>query len=266
MGKSSKRKKALAAQAKKQKQPAALEQHSKPLPEENKDDSNISMGDLDPEHEQTDDETPIDKKHRHKRPSIDDWAQEIIQTLVKEQGQDIKKELDTKNPNFSKIEKIFQRANEKIKKANIENHVPVENNLIKAELYWTNYDLWNKFIKKGLAKGNPEKGWSVYDGLCSAFSMLNRQYGLPSDWNIPPNVTQRKFGAQPKDMVQPGNTSNLDSDSAVSYSDKSESKSEESDLDRFNALESKAQKEYTTLLGGKALYWWRVGTGTQIFV
>ncbi|KAK5728173.1 hypothetical protein LTS12_027357 [Elasticomyces elasticus] len=66
-------------------------------------------------------------------------------------------------------------------------------------------------------------------------------------------------------MKKPGNTD--DSDSAVGYSEESES--EESDSDRydgFDALESKTRKEYTALSRGKALYWWRIGTGTQIFV
>ncbi|KAB8202233.1 hypothetical protein BDV34DRAFT_228559 [Aspergillus parasiticus] len=61
-----------------------------------------------------------------------------------------------------------------------------------------------------------------------------------------------------------------DTDSTIKYSNKLESKdSNTEDMDgvnRINTLESKMRKEYSALSRGKVLYWWLIGTGTQVFV
>ena len=90
--------------------------------------------------------------------------------------------------------------------------------------------------------------WAV-----DAFSMFNNINNLPDDWNIPPDNSIWIFGEQPKHMEKPHAMDNVDS--AVEYSEESESE-ESSDEFGINALESKMWKEYTTLLCGKALYWW----------
>ncbi|RJE21173.1 hypothetical protein PHISCL_06496 [Aspergillus sclerotialis] len=59
----------------------------------------------------------------------------------------------------------------------------------------------------------------------------------------------------------------IDTDSAVEYSAKSESEESESgEPDRVDGLEYRMRKEYRSLSRGKPLYWWPVGTGTQVFV
>lgn len=263
MGKSSSKKKKQRAAQEEEQQRAAQEEEEH---QATNSDGDISMQNWsDSEFEKSDDEAPTDRKRRHQRPRIDDWAQEVIRTLVEKQGQSIKEELNAETPNFSKIEKYFRKANEKIQKANIRNSVSVGHNLIAEKKYRINYDSWLRYIDLDFVKGNPERGWSAYDNLHSAISMTNQQHGLPNDWNIPPNVTLQKFGERPKDMKKPDNTDDLDS--AVGFSEESESEESTSDeLDGIDALESKMLKEYTALSRGKALYWWRVGTGTQIFV
>ncbi|KAA8647899.1 uncharacterized protein ATNIH1004_006601 [Aspergillus tanneri] len=79
------------------------------------------------------------------------------------------------------------------------------------------------------------------------------------------DVTIQRFGERPESLGQLPAMD--DTDSAVEYSDDSESDESDSDeLSGINALESRMRKEYTALARGRVLYWWPVGTGTQIFV
>ena len=262
MGKSKKR----AARRKKARAGSdSAEEETKEQPTTPSDDEDVEMEDLDSDFENlSNDEGPADRQHRHKPARIDDWAQEIIQKLVEKSGQEIKMELHSEAPDFSKVEKLFKKANQKIQKANGEHNVSMERNLINGKQYRINYDSWYAFINTDMVRDSPEKGWKAYDGLYGALSMFNHGNNLPDDWNIPPDATIRIFGERPKHMKS---RATEEEDSAVEYSEESESESEESsDEYGIDALESKMRKEYTALSRGKALYWWRVGTGTQIFV
>ena len=67
------------------------------------DDGDVNMSDLDPDfHNLSDDEAPWQRQRRHKKPRLDDWAAEIIQKLVKKRYGEIKTELQSETPNFSK--------------------------------------------------------------------------------------------------------------------------------------------------------------------
>ena len=108
-----------------------------------------------------------------------------------------------------------------------------------------------------------ESGWKTYDALCKIVRLTNRENDLPEDWNIPPDVTQKRFGDRPANIAALSDT-----DSAVEFSDESESEESEDsdDLDGIDGLESRMLKEYSSLSRGKVLYWWLLGTGTQVFV
>lgn len=242
----------------------SAEEEKKEHPRMTSDDEDVDMEDLDPDFDNLpNDGSPAVRRHKPAR--IDDWAQEIIQNLVEKSGQDIKMELHSETPDFSKVEKHFKKANQKIQKANREHNVSMEHNLINEKQYQINYDSWSALINTDMVRGSPEKGWKAYDGLCGALSMFNHGNNLPDDWNIPPDATIRIFGEQPNHMEKSHPTEEVDS--AVEYSEESESESEESSEEYgINTLESKMRKEYTTLSHGKALYWWRISTGTQIFV
>ena len=160
------------------------------------DDGDMSMEDWGSELHKSNDEAPKSLYRRHKKPKIDDWAQDIMQDLVERKGQDIKMELQSETPDFSKIEKAIEKANQKIQKANGENNGSVENNIFDAKQYRRTYGLWCDYINLDHVKGNPEYGWRSYDGLHSAIFMIDKQYGLPNNWNIPPDVTLQRFVSQ----------------------------------------------------------------------
>ena len=227
------------------------------------DDGDVDMGDLDSDFHKSDDEGPRDRPRRHKKPPLDHWAADIIQTLVKKRYDEIKKEFQSETPDFPKLEAWFKDANKKIEKGNLVNGVPGESNLIPVTKYRTEFDTWTALINSDMVNENPEKGWQSYDGLYNTLSLVNREYGLPSDWNVSPDVPKELFGERPESVEKP---SEMDTDSAVSFSDESESEESSDESDGIDALESRMRKEYSALSRGKVLYWWPVGTGTQIFV
>ncbi|THC87062.1 hypothetical protein EYZ11_013492 [Aspergillus tanneri] len=246
----------------------AAENEGQPTGTNNDEDVDMDreLKDLDSDFEKlSDDEAPTAQKRRHKKARIDGWAQEIIQDLVKKRGADIKRILQSETPDFSKIEQLFQKTNQRIKKANIEHNVSPERNLLPEKIYRITYDSWSAYMDSGMVEDDPESGWKAYDKLYKSFYLINRGNSLPEDWNIPPDVTIQRFGERPESLGQLPAMD--DTDSAVEYSDDSESDESDSDeLSGINALESRMRKEYTALARGRVLYWWPVGTGTQIFV
>ncbi|BCR85772.1 uncharacterized protein ACHE_21230A [Aspergillus chevalieri] len=176
-------------------------------------DGDVNMSDLDPDfHNLSDDEASWQRQRRHKKRRLDDWAAEIIQKLVRKRYGEMKTEFQSESPDFPKLEGWFQEANKRIQSRNIANGVPVESNLIPVTKYRTEFDRWSTLINSDMIKDNPEKGWKAYDGLYSTLSLVNREYDLPSEWNISPDVPKKLFGDRPESVEKPSET---DTDSAV---------------------------------------------------
>ncbi|KAL3470218.1 hypothetical protein BJX99DRAFT_264432 [Aspergillus californicus] len=213
----------------------------------------------------TDDESSKPRKRRHRKQKLDRWAQPIIQDFVKEEGQEIKDALQSMDPDLSKVEEIFKNANKLIQDAYKDRGLSSKDKLLPENKYRVQYDTWSGLVKSKHARNDPQKGWEAFDQICQTICLINREHGLPEDWNFSPNTATKECGDQPADMEEAANVS--DADSAVSYEEAS--KSEESDLDELegiDGLESRMRKEYSALSRGKVLYWWPIGTGTQIFV
>ena len=71
-------------------------------------DFDMDLEDLDSDFKNlSDDEPPTAKKRRHKRRKRDNWAKEIIQNFANGKGAEIKSELQSERPDFTKIEKYF---------------------------------------------------------------------------------------------------------------------------------------------------------------
>ena len=180
---------------------------------------------------------------------------------------EIRREFQSQRPDFPKIEKIFRKVNHDIQNANKEHNTSPSRNLIPRETYekYRNaYNAWSAYVRSDRVNDNPGEGWKAYDLLRQTFRLTNREYDFPKDWNISHNETQRLFGERPENMEEPPDT---DADSAAEYSAESESEvSDSNEPDGIDGLESRMRKEYSSLLRGKVLYWWPVGTGTQVFV
>lgn len=245
-------------------EPAEEQTGEQATPEDNED---VDMNDPVPDSETSDDEPPTAKKRRHKKRKRDDWANVVMQKFANKKGAEIKSELQSPTPDFSKIETGFQKANRAIQKANEEHGVsPLRNAIPEAEykIYRNTYNAWSVYVRSASAEDDYEKGWEAYDQLHKIIHLFNRENHLPEDWNFPPDTTEELFGERPDHLKKP---SDLDTDSAAEYSDESESDESDSDEpDGIDGLESRMQKEYSSLSRGKVLYWWPVGTGTQVFV
>ncbi|KAI9040416.1 P-loop containing nucleoside triphosphate hydrolase protein [Aspergillus affinis] len=213
----------------------------------------------------TDDESSKPRKRRHRKQRVDAWAQPIIQDFVISKGQEIKDALQSIDPDLLKVESIFKDANKTIQNAYRDRGISSKDKLLPEKRYQIEYSSWSAYVKFNLAKNDPKKGWEAFDRMCQAIRLINREHGLPEDWNFSPDTATKECGDRPADMEEAPDVS--DADSAVSYDEVSES--EESDLDELggiDGLESRMRKEYSALSRGKVLYWWPIGTGTQIFV
>ncbi|KAL4745862.1 hypothetical protein BDW72DRAFT_207848 [Aspergillus terricola var. indicus] len=202
-------------------------------------------------------------KSDKQEPELSDWTRAIIEAFITQHGEEIKKELQEANPDFSKIKSLLGRLNEAITNANREHQAPQELNIVRVDVYQQTYDAWKARVNSDHVKGNTKEEWKAYYELRKMFRLINRQNHLPEEWNIPSATAEQLFGAKPSGIEELPD----DAESAASYSDESESEESESDeVEGIDALEARMRKEYSSLSRGKVLYWWPVGMGTQIFV
>jgi hypothetical protein len=208
---------------------------------------------------------PEAPKKRHKRPKRSEWAVALIQSFIGEKGTEVKDALRSDPPDLDKVESLLSGLNKDIISANHENHAHLNDGVIMANMYRYTYDGWEGKISMAHVRENPEEGWRAYDSTLNLLRISNRENDLPIDWVFSPAATQRQFGERPPSVIEP--SADLDMDSATDYESDSESDSEsEAEIDGIDALENSMRKLYSSLSGGKVLYWWPVGTGTQIFV
>ncbi|KAL4924640.1 uncharacterized protein BDV17DRAFT_300913 [Aspergillus undulatus] len=213
----------------------------------------------------SEDESSRKHQKRYKPPKLTDWNKKILDKFVRKHGSQIKNELHSENPDFSKIEKLFRELNTAIASANKVHKVSLDLNQVSTGKYRIAYDSFKHYVASAQVKGNPKEEWRAYFQMRKMFSLFNRQDHLPEDWNIPSETAESLFGERPADVEELPD----DTDSAASMSEGSESEESESDsdeVDGIDALEGRMRKEYSSLSRGKVLYWWPVGMGSQIFV
>jgi hypothetical protein len=208
---------------------------------------------------------PEPKIKRHRAPKRSEWAVKLIQDFVGEGGSEVKDALQSDPPDVAKVGSLLSGLNKKIKSANHANGAHLTDGVIMANMYKLTYDGWAAKINMAHVRDNPEEGWRAYDETLKLLHHFNRENDLPVDWVFSPAATQKQFGERPPGVIEP--SPDLEMDSATDYESESESESEsEAELDGIDALENRMRKLYSSLSGGKVLYWWPVGTGTQIFV
>ncbi|KAL5362272.1 hypothetical protein BJX96DRAFT_177006 [Aspergillus floccosus] len=268
MPKAKKNKKSSAATKGKKKQTEAEQPPPKPNESTSGGEDN-GQSDLDMELDEedlSDDEPPTTQMRRHKRQKLDSWAKDIIDDLVRQHGEEIQREVfQSRDPKLEILETYIKEANARIQSANLKNAVHKDQNLIPDNIHRSHFQSWMKLVESDAVKNNPERAWEAYYGTHKVIHLTNREYHLPEEWNFPPDATREVFGDPPEGM---GDVS--DTDSAVEYSDESESEDSDAEdldgVDGIDALESRMREEYSALSRGKVLYWWPIGTGTQVFV
>ncbi|KAH2761569.1 hypothetical protein KXW10_000391 [Aspergillus fumigatus] len=215
--------------------------------------------------EDSEDEPEV-RKQRHKKPRRSEWVIALIEAFVGDVAAKVKDALQSDPPDITKVESLLSRLNKKIRSANHENGVHLTDGVIMANMYRLTYDGWVAKIGMAHVKDNPEQGWRAYDDTLNLLRTFNRENNLPLDWVFSSAATQKAFGERPPNVLEPSADLEMD-DSAVEYDSQSDSDSDrEEEMDGIDALENRMRKEYSSLSGGRVLYWWPVGTGTQIFV
>ncbi|KAL2801760.1 hypothetical protein BJX63DRAFT_416658 [Aspergillus granulosus] len=132
-------------------------------------------------------------------------------------------------------------------------------------MYQMTYNSLINVLALDNVKNNPSEQWKAFYDMRKMFHLLNRESHLPEEWNVPPSVAERLFGERPPGITEAPYEDD-DNASAVSYISSSEEESEIDETEGIDALEARMRKEYSSLSRGKVLYWWPLGTGTQIFV
>ncbi|KAF4182500.1 hypothetical protein CNMCM8694_006756 [Aspergillus lentulus] len=215
--------------------------------------------------ESSEDESEV-RKQRHKKPRRSEWVIALIEAFVGDVASEVKVALQSDPPDITKVESLLSGLNKEIQSANHANGAHLADGIILANMYRHTYDGWLAKIGMAHVKDNPEQGWRAYDATLGLLRAFNRENNLPIDWVFSSAATQKAFGERPPDVIEPSADLEME-DSAVEYESESESESEsETEMDGIDALENRMRKEYSSLSGGRVLYWWPVGTGTQIFV
>jgi hypothetical protein len=229
------------------------------------DDDDVSMRELDSEFEKSDEESPTPPPRRHKRPKASNWTKKIIEKFVEENGEKIAQELQSDEPDFAAIESRFDKLNAKIRSENKRHNAPLDQNVVQRNMYQMTYNSLLNTLALDNVKDNPSEQWKAFYEMRKMFHLLNRESHLPEEWNVPQSVAERLFGERPPGIVEAPYEDD-DAASAVTYGSSTEEESDTDEAEGIDALEARMRNEYSSLSRGKVLYWWSLGTGTQIFV
>jgi hypothetical protein len=136
--------------------------------------------DLDSDFENLSDGEPSSECKKHYRePKLSNWTKAIIEAFVAQHGEEIKKELQEANPDFSKIKSLPGRPNEAIINANGEHQPSQESTIMRVDVYQQTYDAWKASVNSDHAKGNTKEEWKAYYELHKMFCLINCQNHLP---------------------------------------------------------------------------------------
>ncbi|KAJ5089592.1 hypothetical protein N7532_008276 [Penicillium argentinense] len=174
---------------------------------------------------------------------------------------------------------FFERLNQQIRAANHKHQVAdLDEGTIPPRAYDPIADTCRREILA--QRGNPEAAWDAFHRTRDLLKLLNRPHHLPRSWNFHPSWYERLCGPDPtiRDLSDEESEASEDETQSVddlrreqqSTDDYSGSDDPETSMEnrptRLDSLESRAMKEQRRQNGGKVLYWWPKGTGSQIFV
>ncbi|KAF7173681.1 hypothetical protein CNMCM5623_005905 [Aspergillus felis] len=194
--------------------------------------------------------SPAIRKKRHGSPleGPDAWVADIIREAT---SRPIHKELKagflSGNPDINTATQFFEEVNQKIQEAN-KNHGVAED---KGVIPVTAYNIW-------------------YSNWLTAleFEKFNQVFSLPHEWNINAASVEQEFSPRVVQSIKEEEHPSLFKGSLPDYIIDEVPGSGHSDYDDVTQLnELKAQvKDDLVLSDREVLFWWKRGTGSQIFV
>jgi hypothetical protein len=151
-------------------------------------------------------------------------------------------------------------------RSNREHYAPETQGIIPAN----QYEMFFAEFKEGIRNSPDENHQQVLSGTQQKFAQFNQDHHLPAEWNIGSatlNTVQQMILAQ-------GNDEEVKSESDVVLGDVPQHNNPPpaqtvgviAGLDDFDTLESAARETLFSHSQSKVLFWWKRGTGTQVFV
>lgn len=214
-----------------------------------------------------------------KPPPLTKWVKEVIQRETSgEKSHSMENFFQSEEPDASACRPFFDRLNQYIRAANQEHEVvDIDEGTIPPGAYDPIADTCRRKVLAN--KDNPEEAWDAFHETRRLLKLINRRYRLPRTWNFHPSWCERICGqdptmhAQSDEEAEPSNDESQsvgdaegEHDSADERSDSDDSGVESVQPTGLDSLESRAMREQRRHNGGKVLFWWPKGTGSQTFV
>ena len=178
-------------------------------------------------------------------PRPDAWVVDIIREEITKQEVHDKVKADFLGSSFDIATAVFQKLNEKIRQANTDHMVNPENGFIRIDSYRRFHSNWNFIMGSSKYPDDAELVWNIFDTTCDNFKFLNQLHGLPPEWNITEQLVEERFGPRIVESVE-----NPDDDDNVT---------------ELDDLETEARQDLS-FSDGEVLFWWKRGTGSQVFI
>ncbi|OQE16767.1 hypothetical protein PENSTE_c023G02329 [Penicillium steckii] len=211
-----------------------------------------------------------------KPPRLKRWIKEVIlRETSGEKAQSIEDFFNSEEPDARDCRPFFEELNQRIRAANQEHGViDLDEGTIPPGAYDPIADTCRRKVLAN--KDNPEEAWVAFHETRNLLKKINRRHHLPRTWNFHSSWCERICGQDPT-MPEPSDdeveSSGYESQAVTDTGQEQDLTDDSDDPEAtsvrptgLDSLESRAMKEQRRHNGGKVLFWWPKGTGTQIFV
>lgn len=214
---------------------------------------------------------PAVGKKRHGSPleGPDAWVADIIREATSRPiHEELKAGFLSGNPDMNAATQFFEEVNQKIQEANKNHGVAEDKGVIPVTAYGHWYNNWLTALEVARRDQNSDAAWESFDYAYSQFQKFNQTFSLPRDWNINAASVEQEFGPRVVQSIEEEGHASLFEGSLPDYVMDEVGGSGHSDYDDVTQLdELEAQvKDDLVLSDGEVLFWWKRGTGSQIFV
>ena len=189
------------------------------------------------------------------------WVADIIQeATTREVHEELKANFLSSSPNMAAATAFFKQLNEKICNANINHNTNLDDGLVPKFTYHNLFNNWMKNMERAKKLNNAETAWHVFDFTYGKLKIFNQEHTLPQEWNITDQPARDFFSDRVVRSVE-GNENDQAPDMEMPDYDE-DSDDNVTDLDDLKA----DTRQDLAFLDGEVLFWWKRGTGSQVFI
>ena len=194
----------------------------------------------------------------------DAWVADIIrEATTREVHNELKANFLSSSPDMAAATAFFRQLNEKIRKANINHNTNPDYGVIPETTYQDCFKNWTENLEKAKNSKDAELAWRAFDSTYERLKVFNQEHSLPQDWNITEQIVKEYFGDRVVPSVegngenpapqfpmpdQPGDTEDIDDN-----------------VTELDDLEADTRQDLS-FSDGEVLFWWKRGTGSQVFI